>query len=591
MSLPFAVDLLLGLPLAVILTIAAIRRVIQRLSPLAHLAVITLLLTGVDWFSGDWQATPPFWVGGVTVLAWLVLFLAYPDGIVRPRWGLWLLGSFVAIDIWITATGKVDPVLLPLLLVVVAAGLGCQLWRYGRRANVSERQAVRWALLGIMPFLAYCLGFGIVSSLPWNPDLAANEPLLAAGDVAIMWVVPWTAAAGLLVPASWGVDKLLRVVCVVSGTGFVLGLGYALLFPFLSQGWAAALMAALVWPIGWLFQRPAAFLVYGKSGRPALSALSSSLEGSLGPEDVAHTVAATVVVELVVPYAAVASTGTLVSAGLLPCGGFIEEFPVTYQGSRVATLLVSCRRGESTLLPRDRALLTSLARDAGPALHGAATVTELRSARETLVLAREGERRRLRRDLHDDLAPTLSGLGFKAAAVAAMQITDPPRAASLSLDLEAGIRNAAAQVRDIAYDLRPPILDDRGLVAAIRERISIDASSPMSVVVEAKPAQMTLPAAVELAALRIVQEAVNNVRRHAAASRCVVQLELAAGHLGIHILDDGVGLAPGTGRGMGLASIRGRSQELGGTVRITSSSEGTRVHVSLPVQDMTGELR
>jgi signal transduction histidine kinase len=212
-------------------------------------------------------------------------------------------------------------------------------------------------------------------------------------------------------------------------------------------------------------------------------------------------------------------------------------------------------------------------------------MAELRAAREDLVLAREEERRRLRRDLHDDLAPTLAGLGMRAAAVAALARTDLAQAASVAEGLEAGLQAAAEQVRHIAYDLRPPLLDDQGLVSAVRDRVQhVAESNGLRVQVDAEDTG-PLPAAVELAALRIVTESVSNVRRHAHAQRCTVSLNRLRNHLRVEVHDDGRGFDLRAPSGIGLSSISERAAELGGHCDIASSPDGTTVRVWLPVSE------
>jgi signal transduction histidine kinase len=326
--------------------------------------------------------------------------------------------------------------------------------------------------------------------------------------------------------------------------------------------------------------------VYGAEAQPALARLGDRLEDSVDPDDVAQTVADAVRSGLSVPYAAVTvDPAATAEAGTATDESALEPFPVSYQGRRVATIAVAPRAGEAALTPRDRVVLQRLARRAGAALHGAGVVAELRAARERLVLAREEERRRIRRDLHDDLAPTLAGLGMSVAAASSFARTDPARAQSLAAELQEGIRRAAVQIREIAYDLRPPELDDHGLVATLRHRVChTSPGDPLTVAVSAPGERLPLPAAVEIAALRIVQEAVANARRHSDATRCDVTLRTADGQLTIDVSDDGRGIAPGTTMGIGLRSIEERADELGGRSELTSGPSGTTLRVALPTQ-------
>ena len=228
-------------------------------------------------------------------------------------------------------------------------------------------------------------------------------------------------------------------------------------------------------------------------------------------------------------------------------------------------------------------MLAQICGQAAPALHSARVVAELADARSRIVFAREEERKRLRRDLHDDLAPTFAGLGLAAAAVETFSRNGDGRAADAAARLVAGLRAATRQLRDVAYDLRPPVLDDRGLVAAIEERLSAPGTVPV-IRVDAPQERLELPAAVESAALRIVQEAVTNVRRHAAASVCIVTVRLDGGMLRLSVADDGVGIPAPSRGGMGMRSMAERAAEVGGELSATRrSAGGTLVEVALPV--------
>jgi signal transduction histidine kinase len=199
---------------------------------------------------------------------------------------------------------------------------------------------------------------------------------------------------------------------------------------------------------------------------------------------------------------------------------------------------------------------------------------DLLQSRSQLVSAREEERRHLRRDLHDDLGPALSGLSLSAAALA--RRTGLPEADELHQDIKA----AMFLSREIAHGLRPSVLDDHGLVAAIKQRVL--AEDDLTVNVSA-PDFLELPAAVDLAALRIVSEAVSNVRKHANAARVDVHLSLEDSMLCIEVHDDGRGLPVDVRAGIGLRGIAERAAEIGGVARFDRLAQGTRLLVSLPV--------
>ena len=208
----------------------------------------------------------------------------------------------------------------------------------------------------------------------------------------------------------------------------------------------------------------------------------------------------------------------------------------------------------------------------------------LRRSRERLVTAREEERRRLRRDLHDGLGPRLAGLTLRLETARDRLVPDPQVQVVLT-DLADRCRESVADIRRLIYALRPPALDDLGLVSAIRESAAqiVAGYGDLEVTVEAPADLGPLPAAVEVAAYRITQEALTNVARHAAARHCLVRLEFDREFLHLEIQDDGRGRDSGSAMGVGLASMRERAEELGGSWGINMrAGGGTTVSARLP---------
>jgi signal transduction histidine kinase len=145
-----------------------------------------------------------------------------------------------------------------------------------------------------------------------------------------------------------------------------------------------------------------------------------------------------------------------------------------------------------------------------------------------------------------------------------------------------GTQSALADIRRIVYALRPPALDDLGLVPAIREQAAHYTSGDLLITVEAPENLPPLPAAVEVAAYRITQEALTNVTRHAQARTCRVCLSVN-GRMDIEVADDGIGIPSTRRAGVGLSSMYERAQELGGSCVIESKpGKGTQIKVSLP---------
>jgi signal transduction histidine kinase len=256
--------------------------------------------------------------------------------------------------------------------------------------------------------------------------------------------------------------------------------------------------------------------------------------------------------------------------------------PLAYQGTEIGELIAE-PAPQSALSPTDRHLLDDLARQAGAAVHSVRLMSDLQRSRERLIVAREEERLRLRRDLHDGLGPTLAALVFKIGLIRDNVQQDPEQTDRLLQELGSETRGAIDDIRSLVYALRPPALDELGLVGALREQSALlSESAGFEITVESADLP-ELPPAVEVAAYRIVTEALTNAVRHARASCCTVQLQLGD-ELSLRVSDDGVGFALGTRKGIGLRSMRERAAELGGSFEIEHQRDGgTRVLVGLPV--------
>jgi signal transduction histidine kinase len=206
---------------------------------------------------------------------------------------------------------------------------------------------------------------------------------------------------------------------------------------------------------------------------------------------------------------------------------------------------------------------------------------ELVRAREHLVTAREEERRRLRRDLHDGLGAAIAAVSVQLQAALHAQERDPQRVGPLIAGASDAVHDALEDVRRLVYGLRPPALDAFGLLGALRHHAT-SLGGPGAPSFEVAGDELgALPAAVEVAALRIAQEAMTNVVRHAQARSCVVELS-CNGTLMLSVRDDGVGYT-GEASGVGLVSMRERAGELGGSVSVSAApGGGTEVVALLP---------
>jgi signal transduction histidine kinase len=212
--------------------------------------------------------------------------------------------------------------------------------------------------------------------------------------------------------------------------------------------------------------------------------------------------------------------------------------------------------------------------------------TELQRSREGLVNTREEERRRLRRDLHDGVGPQLAALMLELETAGDL-VSDNHEASALMAKLSKRAREIVSDVRHSVHALRPPALDELGLVEALKEGAIQYGPAGLRVSVDNPQDLSHLPAAVEVACYRIVQEALANVVRHAGASRCSIRLILDedAGALSVEVEDDGRGIRDYDSIGVGMISMRERTEELGGWCTVESvEGGGTLVRALLPFQ-------
>jgi signal transduction histidine kinase len=287
------------------------------------------------------------------------------------------------------------------------------------------------------------------------------------------------------------------------------------------------------------------------------------------------------------PFAAVRGTqGEIGAAGTAP--QTLHAIPLTYGGERVGELVVGARSGEHRLAPADRAVLELVAAPLAAAVFATALSQELQRSRERIVSAREEERRRLRRDLHDGLGPALTGVTLQADLARNLVPVDPARAVELLTELRRQTSAVIDEIRRVAYGLRPPALDELGLLAALRQQIAQlslrSDGAPVAVHLDLPDAIPVLPAAVESAAYRIAIEALSNALRHARAGHIHVQLRLDR-ELSIEVRDDGApnGNGAGWSAGVGLRSMQERAAELGGSCVAGPSGSGGLVTARLPL--------
>jgi two-component system NarL family sensor kinase len=261
---------------------------------------------------------------------------------------------------------------------------------------------------------------------------------------------------------------------------------------------AAAVLVAL--PLRDMLARAVNRLVYGYRDDPygALARVGHRLEDAAAPADVLPAVARSVRDALRVPHVAIEIDQVVTEAGRSG-GASREEFPLVFAGETIGVLAAEHHDGGLPFTGAERRLLAGIARQVAAAGHAVSLTRDLLRSRERLVAATEEERRRLRRDLHDGLGPGLAGIVLGLQRARHQLATDPDAAAAQLDALTAQTQQAIAEVRRLVYDLRPPALDELGLVGALTEQ----AQALGGITVEGPMLGQHLPAAVEVAAYRI----------------------------------------------------------------------------------------
>jgi two-component system NarL family sensor kinase len=349
---------------------------------------------------------------------------------------------------------------------------------------------------------------------------------------------------------------------------------------------AAAGTGLLVHPLAVQLSRSVDRLFYGERADPYafLSSFSASLRSQLDVPRVPAAVCDAAVSSLRLSSATLRLPGAarpLASAG--QPAGRTTDLELHHGGELVGVLTVTPRAGEQVLDGRDGDLLAALADAAAPALAALRLTEDLRRSREALVTAREEERRRLRRELHDGVGAALAGLRLQLDA--AHELVSDPRPRRILAAARAGATEAVGDVRHITEDLRPPALDELGLAGSLRALADRSRTPALEVLVEVPADLPPLPAATEVACYRIAAEALANAARHSGVTTVLVRLEVRPDAVRLEVADDGHDLRPGApsgGSGLGLSSMRLRAEELGGTWSLDSSPDGTRVQVEVP---------
>jgi signal transduction histidine kinase len=553
----------------------------------------------------------------ITNTAAFTLIFIFPSGRFVPRWSAWFLVPGLLV-IWggtvaeyyaeFAGTELVSGILLSPFLLTLVSGVAFLIYRYRRVYTPLERVQSRWVIFGFAGMVLGVLGWGLfmeyLAFQPNSPRVWIN--LIAMPIILIITVVPLPIALMMAISNEglWRVDVvfnrtlvyavvtaiiLITYIFVIGLLNFIFNEDNNLLISLFATGTVAISFQAVC---QWV-QRGINRLMFGHRDEPQaiLTTLSRQIQSAIIPEDLLVVSASVIGKFMRLPYVAIAiqhGEDVVTQAEYGTHSSPVQSYTLIHQNEAVGQLIVSQRSPSESLNTVDQSALVGIAQQLGAAVYAVRLQADLQSARERLVIAREEERRRLRRDLHDGLGPALASLPLKVDA--ALDLFDQDRDTSLRLlgEVKRQAQQLVSDVRQVVNDLRPATLDELGLIETVRGALAQMHShvSAPQIRLDADDVPRHLPAAVEAAGYRIIMEAVTNVIKHAHAHHCQITLRFSQSpaRLQIVIEDDGLGLPEKVRANVGLRSMRERAEELGGTFEIQSGAAGsTCVQVSLPL--------
>ena len=573
----------------------------------------------------------------ILIPMFILLPMLYPDGhFLSPRWrtlaivglavigvasvGLSLLPDFSQDNSFDVKYPVVNPFGLAYLPIwwysVVSTTLGMTVFFLSfvgiasmivrlKRSKGDERQQMKW--------LAYFLSTAVVVQLlffefpgaylyPWIFDTIWYKLII----IVVFLGFPLIIGLAIFKYRLYAIDIVINRTLVYGGLTLAVVLIYIATVGLLSQLFhtsgnliisliATGLIAVAFHPVRDYLQRGVNRLMFGQRDDPyaILSHLGQQLQTTAAPAETLASIVETIATTLKLPYAAIELVEQEAQVGRASVGqpvGETVELLLRYQKETVGRLLVSRRTPGEKFTAKEQQLLADIAAQTGAVASATRLTLALQRSREKLVLAREEERRRIRRDLHDGLGPTLASQTLKLDAVLDLLADDPQAAGQHVKQLKSQTQQMVADIRRLVYELRPPALDELGLLEALRAHVAQmnGMNGRLRISIDAAPEPLpALPAAIEVAAYRIALEGVTNVIRHAQAQDCRMEFVVTEAEqlpcLTLTITDDGLGLPAQFQSGLGLISMRERAEELGGKCEIVSDSQGgTRVTAVLP---------
>lgn len=607
--------LILAVTGAVLVQRAPSHRLGWLLSSAGLLQLLSLTVMGYAVLTSSTSSPPPsvalwatnwLWVPAQTVL--LMVLLHFPTGR-RPRGTFWRVVELAILGWGVVATGVtallpgplgattlehldnpfgwqgagevlhalLSPMflVLPFLTMTAAAAL---IWRW-RQGAMVERQQLRWvgaaALLTVLAAPLVLLGTD-----------SSEAPLAVA-----VLLLPSAIAVAVLRTRLWEMGVLARSVVSVGVTVLMLATAYLIGVRSATAQWIplvlGLIVAAVCIPLHRLVRAGVDRFLFGVNGDPGRVAQDLRTQLHTGPLDTLHEVVDRLATTLRLGWVGIEGEAgePLAAAGRRSGGGHqVHGVPVVTGGHRVGRLLVEERVPAEGLSPRDHRVLTEVATAAALVVRAVQTDRRLEESAARLRGVRGEERARLQRDLHDGLGPALGSIGMHAeAARNLLEADQPARADEQLVRIGAQAQDVVAEIRRLIEELRPTTLGEAGLAEAIHKAVEGAADGLEHSIRLELPE--SIDSRVEVAAYRIVVEAVRNAARHAAASSVSVEARVEAGDLVLRVTDDGLGLG-GAPPGVGRRAMTERATELGGSVLVTDCpGGGTEVTARIPLDE------
>lgn len=460
----------------------------------------------------------------------------------------------------------------------------------------SERQQIQIISFSVMIVMVFAL---VLHALP---QLLNGSKLISTDGLSyIAMLIPVTIVFTIQRHHLWNIDPIINRALVYSSLSAIIMLIYMVTVAFTGELLrvqassmngliATGIVAVIFQPLRERLQKIVNRIMYGERDDPALvlSRLAHHLETANMPSAILPNLVETIAYTLKIPYVAIwllaenATMEVVAEWGKAPEQR--EMISLVYYNEIIGNLVVAPRRKNEHFTRDEQTLLTTIATLTATTVRSTQLSDELRFSRQRIVTAREEERRRIRRDLHDGLGPQLASQTLALEAIAQQMISNPEKAQSILESLQAQAHEAISDVRRLVYDLRPPALDDLGLIGALKQTASRYESHKLHFKFEIFDMLPDLPAAIETAVFRITQEAMTNVVRHAEASHCILRLYCTGHDMIVEIEDNGCGLVEGYTPGIGLLAMKERAAELNGDVNIDSlPGGGTLIRTELPL--------